>query len=447
MSEIVKMPGLGPDMQQGIFLNWVKQVGDEVKTGEVIAEVEADKATIEIEATAEGILLEKLATPGDAVFAEMPLARIGTPEELKGYAPIMHTDRLPDLETEMAQPPIVAPPRPAPPAEDGGKEPAPAPEPVAVEDLPGGVKASPIARRIAQERGIDLRQVRGTGPGGRIVRADVEGFEPSAVPAAPAAKPAAAPAPAPAAAPAPKPAPAPAPAPAAPAGPDIVEEPLSRMRQRIAARTTESKQTIPHFYLTIEIDMAAALTLRKHINADLPDEQKVTVNDLVVKAAALALRKFPNLNSHFYGDRIVRHQRVNIGIAVALEGGGLLNVVAKDADALPISRLAQKNKELIAAARSGKLKTDDLEGATFTVSNLGPYDVEHFEAIISPPEAAILAVASARQVPVVVDGEIKIGTRMKASLSVDHRVSDGAEGAQFMAYLRELLESPLRLLV
>lgn len=193
--------------------------------------------------------------------------------------------------------------------------------------------------------------------------------------------------------------------------------------------------------------MAAALTLRKHINADLPDEQKVTVNDLVVKAAALALRKFPNLNSHFYGDRIVRHQRVNIGIAVALEGGGLLNVVAKDADALPISRLAQKNKELIAAARSGKLKTDDLEGATFTVSNLGPYDVEHFEAIISPPEAAILAVASARQVPVVVDGEIKIGTRMKASLSVDHRVSDGAEGAQFMAYLRELLESPLRLLV
>lgn len=444
MSEIVKMPGLGPDMQQGIFLNWVKQVGDEVKTGEVIAEVEADKATIEIEATAEGILLEKLANPGDAVFADMPLARVGTPEELKGYAPIMHTDRQPDLETEMAQPPIVAPPRPAPPSEDGGREPAPAPEPVAVEDLPGGVKASPIARRIAQERGIDLRQVRGTGPGGRIVRADVEGFEPSA---APAAKPAAAPALAPAAAPAPKPAPAPAAPRAAPAGPDVVEEPLSRMRQRIAARTTESKQTIPHFYLTIEIDMAAALTLRKHINADLPDEQKVTVNDLVVKAAALALRKFPNLNSHFYGDKIVRHRRVNIGIAVALEGGGLLNVVAKDADALPISRLAQKNKELIAAARSGKLKTDDLEGATFTVSNLGPYDVEHFEAIISPPEAAILAVASARQVPVVVDGEIRIGTRMKASLSVDHRVSDGAEGAQFMAYLRELLESPLRLLV
>jgi pyruvate dehydrogenase E2 component (dihydrolipoamide acetyltransferase) len=232
-----------------------------------------------------------------------------------------------------------------------------------------------------------------------------------------------------------------------PTGPDITEEPLSRMRQRIAARTIESKTTVPHFYLTMDVDMAAALAMRKQINASLPDEQKVTVNDLVVKAAALALRKFPNLNSHYYGDKVVRHNRVNIGIAVSLEGGGLLNVVAKDADSTSISRLAQRNKEMIASARAGKVRLEDLEGSTFTVSNLGAYNVEHFEAIISPPEAAILAVATARDVPVVVNGEIKVGNRMKLSLSVDHRVSDGVEGAEYLSYVRELLEAPMRLLV
>jgi pyruvate dehydrogenase E2 component (dihydrolipoamide acetyltransferase) len=219
------------------------------------------------------------------------------------------------------------------------------------------------------------------------------------------------------------------------------------MRARIAQRTTESKQQTPHFYLTAEVDMAPALALRKQINEGLPEAQKVTVNDLIVKAVALTLRKFPNLNSHFYGDKIVRHQRINIGIAVALEGGGLINVVAKDADSVSISRLAQRNKEMVANARAGKIKPEDVEGSTFTVSNLGLYDIEHFEAIINPPEAAILAVASARQVPVVVNGEITIGTRMKVSLSVDHRVSDGAEGAEFLKHLRELLEQPMRLLV
>lgn len=219
------------------------------------------------------------------------------------------------------------------------------------------------------------------------------------------------------------------------------------MRARIAQRTTESKQNVPHFYLTVEMDVAALLSLRKYINEQLPDDQKVTVNDLIVKATALTLRQFPNLNSHFYGDKIVRHQNINIGIAVALENGGLLNVVAKNADLVPISQLAAKNKQMVAAARSGKVKPEDLEGSTFTVSNLGPYDVEHFEAIINPPEAAILAVASAKQVPVVINGEIKIGNRMKVTLSVDHRVSDGAEGAQFLKAFRELIESPMKLLI
>ncbi|MCC7210152.1 MAG: 2-oxo acid dehydrogenase subunit E2 [Anaerolineae bacterium] len=453
MSETITMPALGVDMQQGTFLNWLKQVGDEVKAGDVIAEIEADKATVEIQAPANGILMEKKVNPGESVYAGMELGRVGAPEELKGYAPMTDVSRQPELETEQAYQraptedeiklatqtlPAVAPPSPVAAPQDG--------------NVPGGIKASPVARRMAEERGIDLKLIAGTGPGGRITKSDVEKFQPTAARPAPTPAAAAAQAPAQAAAPAaPAPAQAPAPTPTvtrtAPTGPDITEEPVSRMRQRIAARTIESKTTIPHFYLTMEVDMAAALALRKQINASLPEEQKVTVNDLVVKAAALALRKFPNLNSHYYGDKLVRHGRINIGIAVSLEGGGLMNVVARDADSTSISRLAQRNKELITAARSGKIRLEDLEGATFTVSNLGPYNVEHFEAIISPPEAAILAVATARDVPVVVDGEIKIGNRMKLSLSVDHRVSDGVEGAEFLSYVRELLEQPMRLLV
>jgi pyruvate dehydrogenase E2 component (dihydrolipoamide acetyltransferase) len=235
--------------------------------------------------------------------------------------------------------------------------------------------------------------------------------------------------------------------PAVSTGPGITEQPISKIRQRIGARMVESKQTVPHFYITVEIDMEAALALRKQINEGLPDEQKITVNDMAVKAAALALRQFPNLNSHFYGDKLVRYDHINIGIAVPLDNGGLINVVAKDADITAISRLAQRNREMITAARAGRVRPEDVEGSTFTVSNLGPYDVEHFIAIINPPEAGIIAVGTAREVPVVLNGELKVGTRMKCTLSVDHRVSDGVEGAQFMQALRRLLESPMRLLV
>ncbi len=417
MSEVVKMPMLGATMQEGTFVNWTKDIGQSVQAGEVIAEVEADKATIEIESPFSGVLVEKLVSAGDVVNVGMALAHMDTAGG--GAAP-----------------------KAAPAAESAPSKavaPAPAPKAVAAAEadphLPDGVKASPIARRIAQERGIDLRAVNGTGPGGRIIKVDVERFTPTAVQQA--AESLSAPAKAPSA----------APARTAPSGEGITHEPVSRMRQRIAARTVESKTTIPHFYLTSEIDMAAALDLRKQINSGLPDEQKVTVNDLIVKAVALALRKFPNLNSHFYGDTLVRYQYINIGIAVALPEGGLVNVVARNADQVAISQLAKRNKEMFANVRVGKIKPEDIEGATFTVSNLGAYDVEHFEAIISPPEAAILAVASARQVPVVVDGQITIGTRMKVSLSVDHRVSDGAEGALFLQELRALLENPMRLLV
>jgi len=233
-----------------------------------------------------------------------------------------------------------------------------------------------------------------------------------------------------------------------PAGPDIELIDISNLRKRIVAVTVESKQQIPHFYVTTEMDVDALLTLRKQVNEGLPDEAKISVNDMIVKATALTLRQFPNLNSHYYGDKIVHHKRINIGIAVALPKGGLMYVVAHDADKVAMSTLAQQNKEKIARAREGKVKPDDITGATFSTSNLGPYDVEHFSAIINPPEAGIIAVGAALKVPVVKpDGSLGVSTRMKVTISVDHRVSDGAEGAQYLQAFKALIENPMRLLI
>jgi pyruvate dehydrogenase E2 component (dihydrolipoamide acetyltransferase) len=234
-----------------------------------------------------------------------------------------------------------------------------------------------------------------------------------------------------------------------PEGDDVEILEVSRMRRAIADNTILSKQMTPHFYITMDIDVEPLLRLRETLNTALEKEGiKISVNDMVVKATALALRQFPNLNTHYYGDKLVRHKHIHIGIAVALPNNGLMNVVARDADRTTLSVLAQHNKEMFARAREGKVKPEDIRGATFTVSNLGPYDVEHFGAIINPPEAGILAVSSARKVPVVLpDGTLGIGQRMKVTISVDHRVSDGAEGAEFMRYCRQLLEQPMRLLV
>jgi pyruvate dehydrogenase E2 component (dihydrolipoamide acetyltransferase) len=433
MAETITLPKLGFDMHEGTFLNWTKNVGDTIQIDDVIAEIESDKATIEVPSTASGVLLQTLVESGQVVAVGAPIAVIGAPGEKPAAVAATVVSAAP------------AAPAGASSAQAGGNGAAqPASAAIAqIGEAPSGeIKASPLARKIAFDRGIDLRQVRGTGPGGRITKSDVESFKPGVAPvpvSAPAA-PARAPSPAPAARPQPA-------APAAPAGSGVTEQPISKIRQRVGARMTESKQTVPHFYVTVEIDMGAALTLRKQINEGLPDDQKISVNDMVVKAAALALRQFPNLNSHYYGDKLVRYDHINIGIAVPLDNGGLMNVVAKDADITSISRLAQRNKEMIAAARAGRVRPEDVEGSTFTVSNLGPYDVEHFIAIINPPEAGIIAVGTAKEVPVVINGELKVGTRMKCTLSVDHRVSDGVEGAQFMTAFRRLLESPMRLLI
>lgn len=424
MSQPLVMPDLGSGMEEGTLLGWTKQIGDVINVGDVVAEIDADKATVEVPATTSGVITQFLFEPGAVLKVGATIAMIdaaaGAPAPAASAAPVA-----------------------AAPA----KSAAPAPAPVVEEDgnLPGGVRATPLARRIAEERGIDLRTVAGSGPNGRITKDDLEGVTPGAAPAAPAA--AAAPA-APAASAA-----APAPLPPAafgdvPTSPDVEIIETSKMRSRIARRMVESKQQIPHFYVTTEVDVEALLNLRKQINATLDDARKVSVNDLIVKATALTLRQFPNLNTHFYGDRLVRHKRIHIGIAVALPSGGLINVVAKDADKTSISTIAQQNKDMIARARDNKIKPDDISGSTFTVSNLGAYDVEHFVAIINPPEAGILAVGTAAPTPIVkADGSIGVGQRMKLTVSVDHRVSDGAEGAQFLQALKKLIESPMQLLV
>ena len=431
MAREILMPKLGADMAEGTLLNWLKQPGDQVQPGDVIAEVESDKATIEVPVEVGGTILELKGEPGEALTVGSVIGMVGeageavpataAPAETAKPAAAADTQSNGSATAEaVAAPP--APRAPEPAAETNG-------------DYPVGLKASPIARRIAAERDIDLRQVRGTGPGGRIVKSDIEGFV------------------APAVAPAPPKAVAASAIPgqtwgALPEGPDVEIIDVTRLRSRIASRMIQSKQQVPHFYVTSSIDTAALLALRAELNAGLPDDQKITVNDLIVKAAGLALVAFPNLNTHFYGDKLVRYKRINIGMAVAMPNGGLMNVVAKDVDKTSIGTIARHNKEMIGRAREGKVKLDDVEGSTFTVSNLGGYDVEHFLAIINPPEAAILAIGTSQKIPVVLpDGTLGVGNRMKVTISVDHRVSDGAEGAQYMQAFKALLENPMRLLI
>ena len=414
MAEFIVMPKLGFDMREGVLVGWSRDIGDKIEKGEVIAEIESDKATLELEAQAGGTLLKLLANEGDVVPIGGNLAIVGEEGEdvsdlvdASGGAAPPKADA-PEAESEKLAAEPAAEQQAAPARKDG--------------QFPGGIKATPVARRVAEERGIDLSQVTGTGPGGRIRKADVEDFEPGAPTAAPVAvtRPV--------------------------LGPESEEMTPSRLRLAIGRRMVESKTTVPHFYVTTDIDMAPAMALRKEINALLPDESKVTVNDIIVKAAAVALRSFPNLNASFAGDKIVRHGRICVGSAVAVEGG-LLTVVQKDTDRSSLAQIAADHKEMIARAREGKSRPSDFEDGTFTVSNLGAFEVDHFVAIINPPEAAILAVGTATQQPVVIDGELAVGLRMKATISADHRVTDGAEAAQFMQTFKSIMEQPLRLML
>jgi pyruvate dehydrogenase E2 component (dihydrolipoamide acetyltransferase) len=424
MSETISMPKLGFDMAEGTLVRWVKNEGEDINKGDVLAEIETDKATVEVESSASGVVLKLLVDQGSVVPVSTPIAVVGEKGEKVDVAA---------LETESA-PEKEAPAPAETPAPQAAPEPAPAKvaaaEPKAATTSEGRIKASPLARRVAEEKNVDLGNIQGTGPGGRIVRRDIEaalasGLQitergPQAVVSGP------------------------------PSAVVVSYEDetiqLTKLRQAIARRMTESTTTIPHFYVTHEFKMDALMAMRKQINDYLPDNEKMSVNDFIVKAVALTLRQFPNLNASYAGDKVVRHGSVNVGVAVSVEGG-LLTVAHKDTDQKPLRQVSAEVKAMVARAREGKVKPDDIEGSTFSVSNMGMYDVENFSAIINPPEAGILAVGSAREVPIVEDGEIKPGWRMKATLSVDHRVSDGAEGARFLQALAGFLENPVRMLV
>lgn len=413
MAETVQMPKLGFDMAEGTLVRWVKGEGEQVNKGEILAEIETDKATVEVECPYSGVVARQLVAEKDVVPVGTPIAIIGAPGE----------------QVDMpAQAPESAP-KPSPEQQPQAQAQPAAPTPEA--PVYGPVKASPLARRMAADARVDLSLVRGSGPGGRIVRRDIEAA--LSVPAA---------------SPTPSPKTAQVPLVSAPITAAAADErvPVDKLRAAIARRMVESKQQLPHFYVTREYDVEALLALRKQVNELLPEDSRLSVNDFVVKAAALCLRQFPNLNASLSGSEIIRRGNINIGVAVALENG-LLTVVSRDADLKPIRQISAEVREMVTRARAGKVRTEDIEGSTFSISNLGMFDVDHFTAIINPPEAAILAVGAARSVPVVKGGEVRPGVRMKITISVDHRVSDGAEAAQFMQALGNFLEKPLTLLV
>ena len=412
MATNVVMPQMGYDMREGTVVRWYKQEGETVDRGEVIADIETDKATVEFEAYTGGVLGRIVAEAGVAVPVGQLIAIITEPGE-----------SVPEVAAPAASP-AAAPAAATPPAPVAA-EPEPAAAPPAASD--GGVRASPIARRLARERGIDLALVTGSGPNGRITERDVENYQ--AAPAAP--EPAAATS---------------APAPELVAAPSDSRIELSRMRQTIARVTSDSKSTAPHFYVTAEIDMGSAMSLRRDVNDEADPENRVSVNDLMVKACALALAKHPKFNSFFRGDHLEVHGAMNIGIAIALESGLILPGVS-NCESKSLLQIASGTKDLIARANSGTLRNEEYSSTTFSISNMGMFDVESFTAIIYPPHAAILAVGSVKQQPVVRDGELTVGTMMKATLSTDHRVADGAEAAQFLMEIKRVLENPVSLLL
>ncbi|MGW3467948.1 pyruvate dehydrogenase complex dihydrolipoamide acetyltransferase [Saccharopolyspora sp. NPDC000995] len=420
MTEI-QMPRLSDTMEEGVISTWHKNVGDQVSRGEVMAEIETDKAVMELEAYDDGVLEKILVEAGATVPIGTPIAILG---DGSGAA----------AEAAPAPAPVAAPAPAAAEAPAPAEPAAPAPEPAAVAAPaePGAKpKASPLAKAVAKEKGVDLSTVQGTGPGGRIIRADIEAATATAATAPAAAVPAAA---------------APA-APVAVSSEDVEEIPLSNIRKVTAKRLTESKQQAPHFYLTSAIDVTDLMAFRATLNERLQAAggPKVSVNDLIVKAVATALRANPAVNVSFAGDKMLQHKRINLGVAVAIDNGLVVPVI-KDADRKSVSEIAAESRELAGRAREGKLKLAEMSGGTFSISNLGMFGIEQFSAVINPPEAAILAVGAARDEVQVRDGEFVARKILRATLSADHRAVDGAVGAAFLQLLTGLLEDPIRII-
>ena len=419
MEEVVLMPRLSDTMTEGVIAGWHKKVGDTVKKGEVLADIETDKATMELESYKDGILLYQGAKAGEKILVNELLCIIGKEGlDVNGIVAAVKggANAAPAASTTASTAPAAAPAQASAPA-------APASTAVVNE---GRIFASPLAKKIAQEKGIDLKYVKGTGENGRITRADLENYTPgTAAPAASNASASAAPA-------------------FVPSGTiSFVDTPVSQMRKVIAKRLSESLFTAPHFYLTMKINMDAAIKARTLLNENATT--KISFNDMIVKATALSLKQHPKVNSSWMGDFIRENHHVNIGIAVAVDEG-LLVPVLRFADGLSLSQISGTVKEFAKKAKDKKLQPADWEGSTFTISNLGMFGIDQFTAIINPPDACILAVGGIAQEPVVKNGQIVPGNVMNVTLSCDHRVVDGATGAAFLQTLKSLLEEPLRML-
>ena len=475
-ASVIRMPKMSDTMTEGTLVTWHKKEGDTVKAGDVLAEVETDKATMDLEAYEEGTLLYIGVKEGSVVSVDEIIAVVG--EKGANFKVLLGGSGSSAAPAASPAPATNGQPAPAQPATNGtsgsataeqnpqanlpanaatdlsyggevgdgvsdpGRANSAGAEPGHAEGSNGRVKASPLAKRIAEEKGISLTQVHGTGPEGRIVKSDVESFVPqqksAAQPVAP-SQPVAQPA-----VPVAQPAPTPQPQPAPVAQGDYEDIPLSQMRKTIARRLGESMFSAPHFYLTMEINMDKAMELRGTVNGVSP--VKISFNDFVIKACALALKQHPNVNASWLGDKIRKYNYVNIGVAVAVDEGLLVPVV-RNADQKTLSTISGEVKELAGRAKDKKLQPKDWEGSTFSVSNLGMFGIDEFTAIINPPDACILAVGAIKPTVKVENGEVKPTNVMKVTLSCDHRAVDGATGAAFLQTVKELLENPMRMLV
>jgi pyruvate dehydrogenase E2 component (dihydrolipoamide acetyltransferase) len=468
MAKIIGLPKLSPTMEEGTLVRWVKQEGEAIEVDDLIAEVETDKATMEFRSFDRGVLLKQLAPEGATLAPDQPVAIVGNEgEDISALLKKAGVAGAPSAPPPASPPPASKPEpvraRSAPAAkpsadaqadeeeapvqvlDDGEQGEQEASEPSEGAANGGRVLASPVVRRIAREKDIDLSRVTGTGPHGRVIKRDVDGSEgrvglpgaplrgPSAPP--PSAKRPAAGAPPKAEAPAPTTAPA-----------DRVEK-LSQMRKTIARRLSESKREVPHFYLTIDVDAEPIVKLREQLNQQLaPSGEKVSPNDLLIKACAVALRRYPRVNASFAGDSMIFHQDIHISVAVAVPDG-LVTPVVRNADRLGVLEISQRVRELAGRAKEKKLKPEEMQGGTFSISNLGMYGIDSFSAVINPPEGAILAVGAVRDEPVVKDGAVVPGKRLALTMSCDHRVVDGAVGAEWLKVLRGLIEQPFSMLL
>jgi pyruvate dehydrogenase E2 component (dihydrolipoamide acetyltransferase) len=415
MAKIIGLPKLSPTMEEGTLVAWMKKEGESVEVDDLLAEVETDKATMEFRSFDRGVLLKILVPAGETLEPDVPVAIIGKAGE--------DIEELLSQLAERSVPVSASTPVPASvPATERGSVPASASVPATSSESVGGTEggrviSSPLVRRLAREQGIDLRTIEGSGPRGRVIKRDIEQSA-AGVQASPKG-----------ARPAPR------------------VEKASSMRRTIARRLTESKQTVPHYYLTIDVDIGPLAEAREAMNAELQQAgKKVSLNDLLIKAAAVTLRRVPEVNASWMGQEIHYHQVVDISVAVAIDDG-LMTPVIRDADRKGIVQIADEVRELATRARDKKLQPQEMTQGTFSISNLGMFGIEEFAAVINPPEAAILAVGTIRNEPVVVDGAIVPGRRMRFTMSCDHRVVDGATGAKFMAAFKRTVESPLNMLL